>query len=333
MLLDFARKTYPRTIVLFVIALILLWLKQILVGEVAHIEHDELIMPLAAIADNLISSPLWGSIAVIAVTLISAAMFMVIVFKHEILREHDYLVALIFILLSLSIPIQKQVFGAHIAVFFCLLSLNRLLSIYNRGGMSGSIYLATLYIGVAGLFYPPAFLFLPILLLGITLLKVFSWRDFFLSIFGTVTPLVIAASCYHLLDKDIQPSIAIILSYFTPGTPFFVERIQLPDFNIGYIYFGYIVLLILVASISNVRGMSANIKTSRILGIFRLAIGILFIAGISFPAMQTPLMLTLCSMPAAALVTSYLSGIRRVKTANIQLILLIISCILLQFYF
>ena len=333
MLLDFARKTYSQTIALFLVALLFLWLKQILLGEISPIEYDEMAMPLASLLSSFITSPLWESVCVIVVSLISAVVLMVVVLRHEILRERDYLAAFIFILLSLALPSLRQVSGAHIAVFFCLLSLNRLLSIYNKTGKSGNIYLATLYVGVAGLFYPPALLFLPIFLMGIALLKVFNWRDLFLSIFGTVTPFIFAASYYHLFDKDLQQPINTIISYFTPGTPFFTKEFQIPDFNIGYLYAGYIIFLIIIATISNVRGISANIKTSRVLGILRLSIGVLLIAIVVFPAMQSSFMLIVISLPASILITSYLSGIRRVKVANILLILLVASCILLQFYF
>lgn len=335
MLLDFARKTYTRIIALLCVTMLLLWLKQLLLGDVTPVSNDEVAMPFTNLLKTLISTPLLEAIYVVVITLISAALLIGIVLKHDILRGHDYLAALIFILFSLSLPSQKQICGAHLAVFFCLLSFNRLLLIYNRTGKSGNIYLSTLFIGIAGLFYPPALLFLSIFLLGTTLLKVFNWRDFFLAIFGTITPFIFAASYYHLLDKDLMQPIDTILFYFTPGTPFFMnmKEFSLPDFNVGYIYAGYIILLTLISTISNVRGISSNIKTSRILGILRLAIGILLVAAVVFPAMQTSSMLVLIGLPASILITCYLAGIRRVKIANIQLILLIASCLLLQFYF
>jgi hypothetical protein len=289
-------------------------------------------MPLTDLLYSFISSPLLESVYVILITLISAAILMVIVPKHDLLRGYDYLSAFIFILLSLSFPIQKQVSGVHLAVLFCLSSLNRLLCIYNRTEKSGNIYLSTLYVGIAGLFYPPALLFLPIFLISIALLKVFNWRDFFLGISGTITPFIFAASYYHVLGKDILQPINTIIYFFTPSTSI-IDSVRFEEFNIGYLYFGYIALLIFIATISNVRGISANIKKSRMLGILRLLIGFLLAAVIIFPAMQTPFMLTLMAASAAILITSYLSGIRRVKIANIQLILLIISCILPQFYF
>ncbi len=335
MLLDFARKTYLRIIVLFGATILLLWLKQIILGRALSVNDNEVAMPLVNLLNSLVQMPLLQAIYVIVVTLISAALLMGIVLKHDILRGHDYLAALIFILFTLALPDQKQVCGAHLAIFFCLLSFNSLLSIYNRTGKSGNVYLATLFIGVAGLLYPPALLFLPIFLFGIGLLKVFNWRDFLLAIFGTITPFIFAASYYHLLGKDLMQPIDTIIFYLTPGTPFFMnmKEFTLPDFNIGYIYVGYIALLTLISTISNVRGISSNIKTSRILGILRLAIGILFIATVIFPAMQTPSMLILIGFPASILITCYLAGIRRVKAANVQLILLIASFLLLQFYF
>lgn len=332
MLLDFARKTYSRIIVLFCFAILLLWIKQILSGEFTPAVNDELSMPFTSLLKGIVATPLLESIYVIVITLLSVALLMGIVLKHDILRGHDYLAALIFIFFSLSLSSQKQVCGAHLAVFFCLLSFNRLLLVYNRTGKSGNFFLTTLLIGIAGLFYPPALLFLPIFLLGIGLLKVFNWRDFFLAIFGTITPFIFAASYYHLLDNDLTQPIDTILFYFTPGTPFFMKELKVPDFNVGYIYVGYIILITLISTISNARGISSNIKTSRVLGILRLAVGVLFIGVAVFPAMQTASMLILIGFPAAILITYYLAGIRRTKVANAQLILLIASFLLLQLY-
>lgn len=302
-------------------------------GEIVSLEYTEATMPFTALLRGFIPSPMVESICVAIITLISAVILMIIIFKHDVLRERDYLAAFIFILLNLSLPNFKQVSGAHIAVLFCLLSFNRLLSIYNKAAKSSDSYLSTLYIGVAGLFYPPALLYLPISLMGIALLKVFNWRDFFLGTFGTITPFIFAASYYHFLDYDIQKPIGIIVSYFTPGIPFFLEGVETSIFNIGYVYLAYIALIILIATILDVRGISASIKTSRILGILRLAIAVLLAAMVAFPAMQTSYMLILVGFPASILTASYFSGFRKAKVANVQLILFVISCILLQFYF
>ncbi len=333
MLLDFTRKSYSRIIVLFCATMLLLWLKQILLGQVLPIADNEATMPLTGLLKSFMQTPLLEAIYVAVITLISAVLLMGIVLKHDILRGHDYLAALIFILFCLALPSQKQVCGAHLAVFFCLLSFNRLLLVYNRTGKSGNFFLATLFIGIAGLFYPPALLFLPIFLLGIGLLKVANWRDFFLAIFGTITPFIFAASYYHLFNQDLSRPIDTIIFYFTPGTPTFIKELRFPDFNIGYIYAGYIILLTIISTISNVRGISSNIKTSRILGILRLAVGVLLIGAVIFPAMRTSSMFVLIGFPASILTTCYLVGIRRVKAANVQLILLIASFLLLQLYF
>lgn len=257
---------------------------------------------------------------------------MFIVLKHEIIRERDYLIAFIFILLSLCLPSQKVVNGIHLAIFFCLLSLNKLLSIYYSTQSTGQIFLAAFYVGIAGLFYPPALIYLPILTIGIVFLKVFNWRDLFISISGAATPFVFAFAYAHLVNRDISHLADTISSFFTPGLPFFLSQsYTIPEFNWGYVCLGIICLVGVIATFSNVRGITANIKISKVQGCLRVAILIIVCAGLCFPSIQISSLFVLAAIPSSILIASYLSGIKRVKKANFILIVFTTCCLLLQF--
>ncbi len=331
MLLDFTRKTYTQTAILLCFTLLLLWCRQLSGVPVSEVTNEPL-MPLAALLQEgmLAIGNTLSMVLAMAFTLCLAYLLMYIMQKQDLLRRQDHLVAFIFILLSCSLPTQQLLGGAQIAALLCLIALDKHLNLYHAQNTAKHIFTAAFAVGIASLFYPPALLFFFVILVGTAFLKVYNWRDFFICIFGLLTPLALGLIYYHITGENMDKPLSVMVSYFTPDKPLFLS---LDHFNEGYICIGFIGLLCLIAAFTNARGILSNIRVSKMFGTLRLSFFVILIGSFIFPAMFTGSMLILLAIPASILLVNYLSGIRKAKWANLLLLLFIASCFLLQLFF
>lgn len=331
MLLDFTRKTYTRTFVLYFITISVLCGQWLYKSASLPLLPDGSIVPLAAEVRRLAAGVIpWGEkIALIIIVLLSAFLLLHIVLKNELLREKDYLAPYILILLSVSLPSQLQLGGAHIAALFGLLSIANLLRVYQQTLVAGNLFISTFLAGVASLFFPPALLLLPSVVVGVAFLKVFSWRDMLIALFGFFTPFILLVASYHLADVDIMPSVELYLAYFLPATKL---TGAIGTFHWGYIPFSFIMLVCLLSLLPIGRSIP-SIRVSKALMVFRITLMLISLAILIFPAMRSGATLTLSAIPASVLVAHLLAGIRSERKANLLLIAFMLCCLLLQLFF
>jgi hypothetical protein len=120
--------------------------------------------------------------------------------KHEVLYKSSWLPALSFLLIAGLLP---SFLGFHPLLFvnsILLFALDKIFSLYKKPDPLSVDFDSSFLLALAALFYFPAvFLFL-IYLIGIVVLRSFSWRDWVVGILGFILPFFFAFMYYFFND-------------------------------------------------------------------------------------------------------------------------------------
>lgn len=109
-----------------------------------------------------------------------------------------------FMLGLLIFPATINSVSAVITQVSLLLSLQLLLKVYNQPSVIGELFLASMLIGVACLFFYPAVIFLLIVFIAIALFRPFELRNFMISLIGLLLPAFYWFSFDYLLTDSIS---------------------------------------------------------------------------------------------------------------------------------
>jgi hypothetical protein len=134
-------------------------------------------------------------------SLAQAFMLNYIIYEHHLLIKKSWLPALLFTVLSACTPEMLWLHPQHIAGFFLLGALHLLLGTYRTDKAFGAVFNAGLLVGLAGLFYIPALLFLVYAVIVILLLRPFIWREWFILLFGALIPWIYSGVYFFWTDR------------------------------------------------------------------------------------------------------------------------------------
>lgn len=121
-------------------------------------------------------------------TLSQAAHLNYLLNKHEVLYKNSYLPALFYILFAGLIPQFLSFHPVIIVNSILIFVIDKLLRIYKHPSPLPLIFDSGFLIGLASLFFLPAITFFLLFAGSILILKTFSWRDWFVGLFGLLLP-------------------------------------------------------------------------------------------------------------------------------------------------
>lgn len=236
-------------IILVPLAAVLLWFTPLINPPSADIQFS---MPLfTKIFDALRFS--WEVKTVIAVVLIIGLAFLInFISTENELTANNYLSAFMFVILcSAGLDIQK-LNATLFANIFLVLAMWRILKMYKTDGAIGPPFDAGILISIASFFYFPAIGMVVMLLIAITMLRPFHWRDFAVAIAGVIIPYLFLSVYYFWFDK---------LDYFWAhyiAEPFLIRNLNFKPGFTDYWLVGIIALLVLVSLFDNFTNPTLN---------------------------------------------------------------------------
>ncbi len=152
----------------------------------------------------LISLPLLQILAGVVVNLIGAVLINHLYNAHDYADRENYFPALFYLLFT-SLQLSWQYFNPVLAGnVFLLLALRRLLRMYRVQEITGMIYDAGVFLGIAALFYPPFIIAFPLLWISLIQLRTFNIREWLVPITGLLTPLIYAALFYWWFEINLD---------------------------------------------------------------------------------------------------------------------------------
>ncbi len=258
MLLKFLKTDQPEMLFFIPVFTALVWLYSFIEAPNYLFVFDPHPMPMARIMEGLCASADWLCYLVTALLVILCGLMLIRVNTTFILiPDRSYLPAFMFIFLNaLYLPLQgfNPVMGGLI---FFILAMMKVFRSYHEKRLYTGMLTAGIYLGLASLFYAKFILFLPVLWIGLIILRTFQWREWVFSFIGLALPYVFIFSHDYLAGQSLQGRYYDILTNFRPELFF-------PDWGLAYnILFGILAFAILAASyfmLQSIQGFKIYIR-------------------------------------------------------------------------
>jgi len=243
MFLKFFRQTLPQVIIVLIILALVLWLKGLYTEQLYPHYFDSIKMPFYAFIIKWLPENIVYSKAIAFIIMLFTAFYLLqINSKHIVIKQRTYLPAFFYILISscfISLQrINPAIFSALIMVFV----FDHIFSLYHKENALDNIFKASFYISLASLFYAPSIFYFFTLLMSIMSIRTFNIREWFVALFGVITPWFFFFLYHNIINTDISTLLHNLgLSLLTPVN-------HDSDGIIVYLLFIYCAVLILVTS-------------------------------------------------------------------------------------
>lgn len=314
----------------FVLFLILLtgmvfWLKAVILPEAVPFPFDSQPMPFYRWTVGFFQRlPILSVITGFLLTLFLGTLLVRLNTTYFFINQRTYLPALFFILgSSIFVPLQR-VNPVLIAGLFLMIAIFRMFGTYKNAKTSFQFFDAGIWIGLGSLFYVNLIFYLPVLWIGMIILRPFIWREWLITIFGFITPVVLTLTIHYLIRGEIMSQLVIFRENL-------IEPYHFENFDLFHLlFFSFLGLLILIFSLHMIRKISTKKISSRkylkiMLWIFILTLITYFFA----PSASVELVFILF-IPLSYLFTHFFVSVRSAWLSDILYVLFLASLAVVQ---
>ncbi len=314
MLVDALRRNNFFALSFCFVLLLLLWLPRLLaVGS--EVPAPGVYQAMANQSLWLAAVPPTGIWTVVAflLTFAAAATFTLLNNRHLFHTPNEFLLPLVYILLSSAIPGTQWFSGVQVATLFIFTGLNYLLISYKNKPGLGALFIAVFCFSLASLCFPPALLLLLLLIpAAVLILRSFSWRDAVVTFMAAITPFAYLLFFYWLTTHDATVAYNALLMLL-PQIPNNTMSANWPVL----VFFVCLALLTLIALTRTLAKQSVTkVRIAHIRTVFILML-VFGIAGLVFYPAYNYQIMPLLAAPAAVVIAAYLAqpGKRKRKVA------------------
>jgi|GEM_PF-2474061 len=242
--------------------------------------------------------------------------------RYRLIQTPSYIVALLFVVFNSASPSFLVFNPIFIVNTFLLVVLHQLFEVYNQEKVFSSSFNTGLLLSLAALTYSPTIIVFPLIWFALIYLKTSLWREFIISLFGFMVPILFYVTyCFftdqlmELIDKTIFSS-AIF-----PGIGLLTGSI------LWNAYFYVLIIIGLLAGVNFLNYINRSVVkikklTIVVLVMFLLLLATIFINGYDFVAVY--LMMTI---PLAVIIANYFAEIKRQWLAELFFALLVAAII------
>jgi Family of unknown function (DUF6427) len=324
-MLRFFRSSGTQMIIFVPFLGVMLWLHSILKTPHVLFLFDRSPMPLYKFITGFLPATSAVATAITLALVVLQGLWLVRLNTRFIfINNRNYLPALLFILLCTSIPDLQRLNPVLLSGFFLLLAIEKVFESYRNNKLSYEYFVAAFYISIGYLFYPYLIFFIFFIWAALAVLKPFNWREWAFTIIGFLVPVFFTFSFYYLVYND---PLRIYLDFKAA----FSSNYHFSDYHIsGIAFFGFMVLLVLVASQFMIRtytGMKI-LPRKAFTVIFWLFVN--SIAVYLLVSQASVEMIFLVAIPLSYLFSNYFTFMKSRVWGNIILLLLLILIIWIQ---
>ena len=286
-------------------------------------------MPLMQLLLNLFYKDFWITVILGGLMILILA---ILLFRlneiHLFLTKHEPLLAILFVVLMSTFVSTQYLLSVHFALFFIILSLNCVFRTYRLDYAFSEIFIGSVYLSIATLFYAPSIYFLPVLIICLSLMKPVLWRDCVVVIAGLGVPYLFALFYYYFVWSDFQIPFILFIDNIQFTVPYSLSVFSITEW-IYLIYIAVLMLLLIMRFIFT-PAVGNKIKTIRINIVFIWMFFISLLCSIFYSQQSSRENLLLMSLPLSVLLANFFSTIRSNRLANVILILLFLSAFAIQ---
>lgn len=139
---------------------------------------------------TLLKDPFWlPALGTILLLWIQALLINALVARNRLATEINLFPGLFYLLISSALPAFQEFSPIHVANTFLILALGQIYRIYKQNRCMDFLFNAGLWVGMAGLCYPPYILFLLPFLVGLNILRAFRLKEWLAVLIGGFLPL------------------------------------------------------------------------------------------------------------------------------------------------
>ncbi len=244
MFLKLFKGSQPILIIIIPITAGLVWLKSFLHPAEALAGLDQWSMPLYHLIENLLNNQPFIRKLIAFTLLITNSLWLARMnTKFILIKSRTYLPAVFYALICSSFASYHDLTPALIASFLFIIALELMFDSYSEEQLSYKFFEAAILVSLASLIYSTIALYLVVIWIILSILRNAGWREWVFTIIGFALPYLFLYSGYYLTDQDIPVNTQNILSNFTHEKGFEFSSLM------PMIFYGFMVLIILIASI------------------------------------------------------------------------------------
>ncbi len=248
MVLRLFKGAQPALLFLIPVFALLLWLKYLILPQPVDLAFEPHPMPFY----KLLS--IWpgqsGTISkllILVLVIINGLWLSRLNTKFILTDGRTYLPTFLFLItVSAYQPLQQL----NPVVFVCILltyCVEIMYDSYKKEGLALKFFQAAFLVSLASLFYARSAFMMFIIWAGLSILRSFNWREWAFTIIGFAVPYIFLFSWYYLSGQDLQEKGLYIILNLMP------DRNTEPFGTYYLIFFGYLLLLLLMASLRMVK--------------------------------------------------------------------------------
>ncbi len=241
--------------------------------------------------------------------------------KNDLIPKNSYLGAYIFIIISSLFSNIIMLDPILIINIFVITAIGMFLPLYEKREAYATVFNIGTLLSVASMFYFPSFILILLIWIGFIIFRIFSWREWFISILGLILPYIFLGTFYFWNDCLISK----IESYKSA-----FSLISFKDFHLSLYVIIIVSFLGVVLFLSLFKFMiTINEKQIRIRKFLSFIIWFFLVSSISLlPSAKYGILSYIMILPSASiLITLYLSNAK--KQLWVEGILILLTLILI----
>ncbi|MDR0385646.1 MAG: hypothetical protein LBH60_06175 [Prevotellaceae bacterium] len=239
MIFDNIRRKAFRILLFALLVLLLLYVKDLLDGVPDKVKWTNSIF--AGLPD-IFSGQVSTAISII-LTLISGMLIYKIGMDHISVAGREHLLVWLWVLQAGGLPFLHPLSEAHFATVFILLSYGTLFNIYRKAADYREIFMSSMYLGIAALFYSFAiYLYIPYII-ALYRFKIAELKDWTVSIAGLLDPFYFAIfASWFLMGNWMYPIETTVNNIIPDSLSMKTVEMNMPQ----YIFCTFISVLVLI---------------------------------------------------------------------------------------
>jgi hypothetical protein len=192
--------------------------------------------------------PVLDRIIALALVLVNGYMLIRLGVRYVLLDFRSFMPALFFILFAVALPVTRQVSPVLVGSVFYLLCYNVLFDVHDKEPDTFSVFSAGLLLAVGSMFYLKLVWFIPLIWISLATMRTVTWREMLFPVVAYLFVGLLLFTWYWGVLDDAARFGKVLGKNLAFG-----KSSLEPWHRSIYIYYGYFLLLVALASIYTVK--------------------------------------------------------------------------------
>ena len=246
MLLRTVKTRSPGILIFLMLITFLLWWSSFINPQIPRFHFDQVGMPLYQWVMNVLDQhTLVNRVVAFIILLLHGLLVLRFNQRYILIPTQTYSHAIFYLLITSSFVQLQRINPGLLSSLFVFLMLDQLFAAYRKPYILNRMFMAGMFVSLAGLFYLPSVVFILLIWIGLFILRSFNLREWFVPLLGLAFPLLFVFAYYYLSEAlSLEGLINTLKNNYQTGA-------TITYYNISYyIFFGLTGILVVLGSFS-----------------------------------------------------------------------------------